>query len=48
MTEQEVIKSLQNKFSVNVQVLENGKWRLGNFVVDSETAKKLAEKFTVK
>ena len=48
MTEQEAIKSLQNKFGVNVQILENKKWRLGNFVVDAETAKKLAEKFTVK
>lgn len=48
MTDQQAIESLQQKFGVKVQILENGKWHLGNFVVDADIARKLAEKFTVK
>lgn len=49
MTEQEAIKSLQEKFGVKIEILaDKNRWHLGNFVLDRETAIRLAEKFTVK
>lgn len=49
MTEQEAIKSLQEKFGVKIEILaDKDRWHLGNFIIDRKTAIELAEKFTVK